>query len=177
MKQTAQFGLNQWERTDRVLMDDFNNDNKKIDAALASKLGPREMIKTMSLPIATSFDLDLSDIDWSQWDQVQFILDIVTVGSAEPADIYCQAKTSNVSARQYCSSDASYFACAPFMPFQLTLLPHHDATRKVQACCIGKYANIGIVECEFSQLLSLHFSATNDQFFHNTQSLTLWGVR
>lgn len=37
MKQTAQFGLNQWERTDRVLMDDFNNDNKKIDAALKER--------------------------------------------------------------------------------------------------------------------------------------------
>lgn len=40
MKQTAQFGLNQWERTDRVLMDDFNNDNKKIDAALAKTCQP-----------------------------------------------------------------------------------------------------------------------------------------
>lgn len=40
MKQTAQFGLNQWERTDRVLMEDFNNDNKKIDAALAKTCQP-----------------------------------------------------------------------------------------------------------------------------------------
>ena len=44
MKQTAQFGLNQWERTDRVLMDDFNNDNKKIDAALAAEGAAREAL-------------------------------------------------------------------------------------------------------------------------------------
>lgn len=34
MKKTENFQLNQWESTDRILMDDFNNDNDKIDAAL-----------------------------------------------------------------------------------------------------------------------------------------------
>ena len=32
--QTPNYALNQWERDDRVLMDDFNADNAKIDAAL-----------------------------------------------------------------------------------------------------------------------------------------------
>ena len=35
MKQTTQFGLNQWEQTDRILMEDFNRDNAKVEAALA----------------------------------------------------------------------------------------------------------------------------------------------
>ncbi len=35
MKQTTQFGLNQWEQTDRIMMEDFNRDNAKVDAALA----------------------------------------------------------------------------------------------------------------------------------------------
>ena len=34
--QTANFGLNQWEATDKVLREDFNADNAKIDAALAA---------------------------------------------------------------------------------------------------------------------------------------------
>jgi len=34
MKQTEQYGLNQWELADRVRMDDFNSDNRKIDAEL-----------------------------------------------------------------------------------------------------------------------------------------------
>ena len=33
--QTPNYALNQWERDDRVLMEDFNADNAKIDAALA----------------------------------------------------------------------------------------------------------------------------------------------
>ena len=34
MNQTANYGLSQWEATDRILMEDFNSDNSKIDAAL-----------------------------------------------------------------------------------------------------------------------------------------------
>ena len=34
MKQTSNYQLNQWEKTDRMLMEDFNGDNAKVDAAL-----------------------------------------------------------------------------------------------------------------------------------------------
>ena len=33
---TENYQLNQWEQTDRVLMDDFNSDNQKIEAALGT---------------------------------------------------------------------------------------------------------------------------------------------
>lgn len=33
---TANYGLSQWARTDGICMDDFNNDNALIDAALAA---------------------------------------------------------------------------------------------------------------------------------------------
>ena len=34
MTKTTNYQLNQWEKSDRVMMDDFNADNQKIDAAL-----------------------------------------------------------------------------------------------------------------------------------------------
>lgn len=34
MKQTENYQLNQWEKADRIQMEDFNADNAKIDAAL-----------------------------------------------------------------------------------------------------------------------------------------------
>ena len=37
--QTPNYRLSQWERTDRVLMEDFNADNAKIDATLAGLAG------------------------------------------------------------------------------------------------------------------------------------------
>ena len=36
---TANYGLSQWEATDRILMEDFNDDNAAIDAALAAHDG------------------------------------------------------------------------------------------------------------------------------------------
>ena len=37
MQQTGNYGLNQWELTDRIRMEDFNGDNAKIDAALKAQ--------------------------------------------------------------------------------------------------------------------------------------------
>lgn len=34
MEQTSSYQLNQWEATDRILREDFNADNRKIEAAL-----------------------------------------------------------------------------------------------------------------------------------------------
>ena len=34
LNQTANYGLSQWEATDRILMENFNSDNSKIDTAL-----------------------------------------------------------------------------------------------------------------------------------------------
>ena len=36
MEHTANFGLTQWEKTDRIQMEDFNADNAKLDAALSN---------------------------------------------------------------------------------------------------------------------------------------------
>ena len=36
MNHTTNYQLNQWEKTDRIMMDDFNADNQKIDAALGT---------------------------------------------------------------------------------------------------------------------------------------------
>lgn len=36
MQKTENYQLNQWDKTDRIQMEDFNADNAKIDAALAN---------------------------------------------------------------------------------------------------------------------------------------------
>ena len=37
MTKTTNYQLNQWAKSDRIRMDDFNADNAKIDAALATR--------------------------------------------------------------------------------------------------------------------------------------------
>ena len=36
MEQTSKYGLSQWDAADRILREDFNADNAKIEAALAN---------------------------------------------------------------------------------------------------------------------------------------------
>ena len=36
MRETSNYKLNQWDKTDRIQMEDFNGDNAKIEAALAA---------------------------------------------------------------------------------------------------------------------------------------------
>lgn len=75
MQQTGNYQLNQWELADRILMEDFNGDNEKVDAALAGKLGAAELIREISMD---NYDgrltMDLSDIDWNQWSIMIFDL-------------------------------------------------------------------------------------------------------
>lgn len=42
MNKTPNYDLNQWEQTDRILMEDFNADNAKIDTALSAEQTARE---------------------------------------------------------------------------------------------------------------------------------------
>ena len=37
MQHTQNYQLSRWEKDDRIMMEDFNADNEKIDAALAAK--------------------------------------------------------------------------------------------------------------------------------------------
>ena len=46
LNQTANYGLSQWEATDRILMEDFNSDNTKTDAALKENADDIAAVKT-----------------------------------------------------------------------------------------------------------------------------------
>lgn len=87
MNKTANFQLTQWEKTDRIMMEDFNRDNAAIDTALKSsadavaaetaarkaadtELGKKaglQLIQTVPFPEGgSSADKPLT-IQWSDW--------------------------------------------------------------------------------------------------------------
>ena len=77
MTKTTNYQLNQWAKSDRILMADFNADNAKIDAAIAGRLGPIEEIKRMTVDKQSdSLAIDLSDIDWGKWSIVAIVCDL-----------------------------------------------------------------------------------------------------
>lgn len=77
MKQTTNYQLNQWETQDRILREDFNADNFKIEQALKVLQAEIEAARA-AVPIVKLLDytvptdtsevvLDVSGIDWSQY--------------------------------------------------------------------------------------------------------------
>ena len=64
MKKTAQFGLNQWEMSDRIQMDDFNADNAKIEAALGTKLGKKLLLDYTTEEETSTVEVPLTGVDW-----------------------------------------------------------------------------------------------------------------
>ena len=73
MTKTTNYQLNQWEKTDRIMMDDFNADNAKIDTALgtrncqfytASYTGDGVATKTWTFPAKPVFIILISSSEW-----------------------------------------------------------------------------------------------------------------
>ena len=84
MTKTTNYQLNQWAKPDRVMMDDFNADNAKIDAALkanadaiaaetTARVAGDALVKLVDLTLqeeTQKWDIDLSGIDLSEYQKL-----------------------------------------------------------------------------------------------------------
>ena len=70
MNYTENYQLNQWVETDRVLMEDFNDNNEKIDAAIAAV---QETVRYVLIAEATlntagsRLSMNVFNVDWSSY--------------------------------------------------------------------------------------------------------------
>ena len=88
MTKTTNYQLNQWDATDRVLREDFNSDNRKIDAAIKAVYGAIPYVKLLDVVTevqAEQIDLDLSEIDCTKYWQFDLF---ATVSATENTYIY-----------------------------------------------------------------------------------------
>ena len=92
MTKTTNYQLNQWDATDRVLRTDFNSDNQKIDAALKAAAdavavleSPDRFVKLKEVTVTADTEkdivIDLSGVDWSQWNMVH--LDLINTNGQQ----------------------------------------------------------------------------------------------
>ena len=105
LQQTSNYQLSQWDAEDRILREDFNGDNSKLDEALksqaealAAETAAREAgdaamaeqvgLHTIKTVTQTGNDMammvDLSDIDWSQWKAVHIFMELQGTGYFRP---------------------------------------------------------------------------------------------
>nr|WP_326186108.1 hypothetical protein [uncultured Oscillibacter sp.] len=126
MKQTETYRLNQWEASDRILREDFNGDNARIEAALAGKLGRAELVREVVLDgYAFGVTMDLRDIDWSQWSIV--LLEMVPVMTSS------SVTTMSFGISGITATSRSAYAPAIKDPCMAVLFPLRDAERAVRA--------------------------------------------
>ena len=73
MRKTANYQLNQWDPGDRILREEFNADNARIDAAIAAVKAGNYYELLADVTTAQScmqLDLDLSEIDFTRYSQL-----------------------------------------------------------------------------------------------------------
>lgn len=94
LKKTTNYQLNLWELEDRILMDDFNADNAKIDAALVHKV-PMTVIHDITVPEdVQQIDFDMKT---NQWGQYSVVLLTLTPPSTGGGGVTFRTGTQDVS--------------------------------------------------------------------------------
>ena len=77
MQKTANYQLNQWVKSDRIQMEDFNRDNAKIDAALKALEDAQTVVKLLDMTtteVLSEVTLDLSGIDLTRYHKLDIWL-------------------------------------------------------------------------------------------------------
>lgn len=147
MQKTEHYGLNLWELSDRIMMEDFNADNAKLDAALhalAAGGGGADLLGDTCSEVNPAWSIGTAFWGWDEpthWDQYSIVLFMGNVTKTDADAIPYTAL--------YASSD---FRAAPaentkftFEPggFLYVLTPMKDPQRMVEGFFIsgGKAAS------------------------------------
>ena len=71
MRKTANYDLCQWDPEDRILREDFNRDNQKIDETMAGLNPIVKLLDVTTKTDAKEVDLDLTGVDWPLYREIQ----------------------------------------------------------------------------------------------------------
>ena len=119
MKYTEHYQLNQWDAADRVLREDFNADNRKLDAALTDIKMQRSLTLLHECNVTKSsqeIEFPLS-IDWKAWKAVHIQCEAFTAEDRTEVYVDLGGKTiirawGNVAG----SGTSSYLGYAILLP-------------------------------------------------------------
>ena len=174
MKQTEQYGLNQWELTDRIRMADFNTDNAKIAAALAGKTGRLEKITFNSLG-SPSLGLGTKPFvsNWNEWEMTLFFLHANYTPAGAASQLKVQFECSNGSTQPQ--------VVALLEPDSLLMIffPRHDENSLVEGAIIGGGTKVFQMPFSFKHLSRMSFgpSTTTSQNFFQDAHIRHFGIR
>ena len=82
MLQTTNYQLKKWEKSDRILMDDFNQNNDKIDSTLKQIADSSNFVKLKEVTTTeeqAQIDIDFSDLDMTQYTALKAYITVNTM--------------------------------------------------------------------------------------------------
>ena len=205
MNQTEHYKLSQWEKTDRIMMDDFNRDNANIETVLGAAFAAvtaetaartadvavltakspfvklREIVTTQS---AAQVNLDLSDINFADW-QVLW-LDVAILGTwagflrpngKTDASYYQLGSTSGPI------SNNGLTAYYNDKKYRTIFFPGKSGGKRISCITVGEsdggtfYRGV-CGTLTFSQLKTFLLVPTESYYHMDTGTkITIWGVR
>ena len=193
---TSNYQLNQWDAKDRILREDFNADNAKIDAilteqttaqknlvekidAVETKAGA-QLLKNITLTSTCStYSLPLSDIDWAQWKAVHISVAPYT-SSGCVISFYANSQSSS-RLMGTCTGNYSSTASSRHNFHHLLLYPLFDERRYVKAISLGyddsndtHYYSPGIY---FQEFTSLHVICNSGYQMYAGTAIQVWGEK
>ena len=185
-KETPNYRLSRWAGTDRILVEEFNDNWDKIDTALkgnadkaaaetaAREAADTELGKKAGLQLISSgtvssdaynVSVDLSNIAFGDWKAIY-----VSVKPVLNSEATMEVTVNN---RLHGAIISKVNA-----PFRVILLPLHDA----EFSCCGAIQYNGIVNFQsshytFQQTSSLEFYASSSQVIKAGTTYTIWGEK
>lgn len=162
MQQTEQYGLNQWELSDRIRMEDFNADNLKIAEALAGKLGKVEILSSVHQDLGSTFGIQtVLPTDWNDWALFGIFLQPENLDRAEDAEIWAHAGSEPL-----CTVKAG--------PLAILMFPWYDSSRQVRYFYAADTCGLGTCNVIYQKMIPPAFSMLDS---NGTGFGTSWLVR
>ena len=183
MKQTQHYQLIKWDPSDRVLRQNFNDNNDKIDAALHKMEEKSNFVKlktvttTGKIVDGQNFTIDVSDINWSAWQYVyvDFMLKGYGYMLLYPNGDANDAATHGTSSQSY-KSLVGEISTGQFLRGEFHVYGRGEqalTTAMPQALMYGRATS-----CKYNTLKTLHLKPGYTTFYMDPGStITFYGVR
>ena len=187
MNYTENYQLPQWEENDRILMADFNEAMSKIDGAIAQVSAQPSYVLLKDEPMEGDYQfslrIDLSDIDWNQWQAV--CMDIWSFNSqGGTALIRVNGGGKHMSMGGSRSDEFATGRISPIedetfnaRPVRIYFLPMRDERNLVRAISMDHenlyFSYSGI---SFGEITSVAV-ATEGSAFRPGSRIAVWGLR
>ena len=176
MEQTNNYGLNQWDQQDRILREDFNADNAKIEAALSTIPAPVCLRTTVTETTLSRIDIDVSDIDWTRWKYV--ILEAKLSGSGyatiqvNGSGNGCNYQTPGNINFQNNSLGLISLPRKAIVQF----FPWKDAGRFISCLVFNDIFDIGFSSKTYREMNQISFVPPSGKTFSSGCSVTVFGI-